>query len=69
MSRDFLRKMIILSLVLSMLSSIIALVAAIQSQKFEIDEDHIKIQDNKKLRSELDTLHKEIAMLKAKLST
>ncbi|GMB01124.1 hypothetical protein [Pelosinus sp. IPA-1] len=68
MSHDSLRALIRLALILSFASSLIGLIAGLVGEDEDRKDDKNHLEEEIKLRNELNELHKEIDQLKAKIS-
>lgn len=68
MSRDSLKRLIRLALVLSFASSLIGLIAGLLGEDEDRKDDKEHLENELKLRNELNEIHKEIDQLKAQIS-
>lgn len=68
MSRDSLKTLIRLALVLSFASSLIGLIAGLLGEDEDRKDDKEHLENELKLRNELNEIHKEIDQLKARIS-
>lgn len=68
MSRDSLKTLIRLALVLSFASSFIGLIAGLLGEDEDRKDDKEHLENELKLRNELNEIHKEIDQLKAQIS-
>jgi uncharacterized protein YlxW (UPF0749 family) len=68
MSHDSLRTLIRVALILSFASSLIGLIAGLVGEDEDRKDDKEYLENELKLRNELNEIHKEIDQLKAQIS-